>query len=347
MEGQKTLIGEKKASYSLAEVLKIVAFGSETREALEKISKSHRGAIIVLSESARNISEGGFNINSNFTAQRMAELAKMDGAIIIDSKMKKILYANTLLAPDLKIKSKETGTKHRAAERTAKQLGVIVLVVSEKSSVISIYYNDKKYILNDLTELLYKAREAIENLERQKSELDLILKRFDSLEVSSLVNIEDLAQIINKLILFFKDAENGLIYVAELGKHGETLRTRFNLATSIFRDELANLKLDYGRYFNMDKVIEMITHLKTPTLEQSMKILSSQAKQEKNNFLPLGYRLLIKMISKDKAELLINNFKDIKGVLYSESEDIAEAGNIEEKLARNIKEFLASRVVGL
>ena len=107
MEGfQKKLVEGDMIEYSLAEVLRIFSFGSEMRQALERIAKSHRGALIVLSEKARDIAEGGFNINSKFTSQKMAELAKMDGAIITDSKLRKILYANALLVPDSRIKSK-------------------------------------------------------------------------------------------------------------------------------------------------------------------------------------------------------------------------------------------------
>jgi diadenylate cyclase len=273
----------------------------------------------------------------------------MDGAIIIDSKLKKIMYANTLLVPDSKIKTDETGTKHRAAERTAKQLGVIVIAVSEKSSLISVYYGNNHYILNDLNVLLSKARGAVENLEEQKAEIELILKRFDSLEISSLVSTKDLAQVIDKIILFFRDCETAATYTAELGTYGETLKTRYSIALSGLREELNNLIRDYNRFFDMNKVVESIKDLKVPTMDKSIKILNKFARDEdvemqKTTLLPLGYRIFSKCnLTKDEIENLVSNFKDIKRILYVDSNEIVKLG-IDEKNVKSMKSFLSGRV---
>lgn len=347
--------------YNLAEILKIVSYGSELRETLEKLAKSNRGTIVVLSEKALSISEGGFRINTSFTSEKLAELAKMDGALIIDSNLQKIICANALLTPNTKIKSRETGTKHKAGERTAKQLGVIVVVVSEKSSIISVYYGDKKYTMNSLNELLYKAREIIENLERQRAELDTILKRFDYLELSFSVKLEDLAQILNKIILFFKDSEIASIYIAELGRYGETLKTRFNLVTDGLLKEISNIERDYRDYFNIQEVIKKIKKLKTPTLDQSVKILTNysisiekttnmeitlekkqlnkEQEQEKTEFSPLGYRILSKIpnIGEEIIENLLKDFGNLSTIINTEQEKLTTITGITPEKAQAIK----------
>ncbi len=345
---QKILTNENKVQeYSLADVLKLVSYGSELRAAFEKLAKSNRGAIVVLSEKAMSVSEGGFKINATFTAQKLAELAKMDGAIIVDSKLRRILYANTLLTPNARIKSKETGTKHKAGERVAKQFKVIVIVVSEKSSIISVYYGDNKYTLNDLTELQYKVRESIENVEGQRAEIDSSLRKFDSLEISSSVNIEDLAQIINKFILFSKDCENSSIYISELGKYAETFKTRYNIVMGGIKEELSNIEKDYDVYFNMNKVTELIKRLKTPTIEQSIKILEANLKAaNKEKFTPLGYRILSKLqINKDAIKKIIDEYVNLSLVISADVKEISEIGGIDQEKARSIKDFLLSRVV--
>ncbi|MFH1501400.1 MAG: DNA integrity scanning diadenylate cyclase DisA [archaeon] len=352
MEGtQKKLVeGKVLEEYSLADVLKLFSYGSDLREALVRISKSNRGALIVLSENAREIADGGFAINSRFTLNRLAELAKLDGAIIVDSKLKKILYANALLIPDSKIKSDETGTRHKAAERTARQLGVIVICVSEKSSIINVYYGNKRYVLNDLSELLYKAREVIENLEGQRTELDMYLKKFDLLEVSALVTVPDLALIINRLILFFRDCEVCSIYIAELGRYGETLKARYNLVTSGLKEELNNIQKDYNKYLRTDDIVKKIKSLKTPTIEQSVKIINgyfaNSAQNENSNYLvPFGYRLLSKIqLTRGEVENLITHFREIKRILYASADDLSKIEGLDEKKAKLIKGFLVDKI---
>lgn len=345
---QKRLMNETAPEYNLADVLKLVCYGSELRSAFEKLAKSNRGTLVVVSERAVGISEGGFKINTSFTAQKLAELGKMDGAVIVDSKLRRILYANTILAPNSKIKSRETGTKHKAAERTAKQLKVITIVVSEKSSLISVYYGENKYVLNDFTTLHYKVRENIENIERQRNEIDSILKKFDTLEISSNVNIENLAQIINKFILFLKDCENSSIYISELGRYGETFRTRYNLVTSGMKEELLNIERDYENYFQMSRVIELIKRLKTPTVDQSVKTLEAHIKdvKAKERLTPSGYRILSKLqINKDSIQKLINEYINLSLIISAEVKELAEVGGMEQEKARSIKDFLLSRVV--
>ena len=123
-----------------AEILKMIAPGTELRLGLENILKAKTGALIVVSDAKEvlDLVDGGFNINQEYTASRLYELAKMDGAIVLSEDLKKILYANAQLIPSSSIATNETGTRHRTAERTAKQTREIGYK----------YFTKKKYYYN-------------------------------------------------------------------------------------------------------------------------------------------------------------------------------------------------------
>ncbi|VVB79940.1 DNA integrity scanning protein DisA [uncultured archaeon] len=128
--------------------LKIFAPGTAIRTALDDLLRANMGALIVVDkEGLLKIVDGGFRVNCKFSAQRLVELAKMDGALILSEDLKKILYANTLLVPSAKIKTRETGTRHKAGERTSKQFKTIVIAISERKRKITLYYGDERYVL--------------------------------------------------------------------------------------------------------------------------------------------------------------------------------------------------------
>jgi hypothetical protein len=88
------------------DILRKLSPGTELREGLNDIMSGELGAIIVVANPKTfNIFEGGFKVNCKFTSKRLAELAKMDGAIILSEDFKKILYCNALLVPDRNIPS--------------------------------------------------------------------------------------------------------------------------------------------------------------------------------------------------------------------------------------------------
>ncbi|MGM0472314.1 MAG: DNA integrity scanning diadenylate cyclase DisA, partial [Bacillota bacterium] len=121
------------------EVLEFLAPGTKFREGLENILRANTGGLIVVGddEEVLGIVDGGFNINSELTSTRLYELAKMDGAIVLSSDCERILCANVQLVPDPSISSMETGTRHRAAERVAKQTGKLVISISQRRDIIS------------------------------------------------------------------------------------------------------------------------------------------------------------------------------------------------------------------
>ena len=142
----KNVLGK---SEELLQVLKVVAPGTELREGLENVLKARTGALIVVgdSEEVMKIADGGFKINEDFSPARLYELAKMDGAIVLSKDAKKILLANTQLVPDSSINTAETGTRHRSSERVAKQTGELVICISQRRNVITIFKGNMRYVI--------------------------------------------------------------------------------------------------------------------------------------------------------------------------------------------------------
>ena len=155
----------------IAEILKKIAPGTPIREGLDNILKARTGALLLITDKQEVIDEivdGGFNINEDYTSSKLYELAKMDGAIILSGDMKKILFANAQLIPSYQIPTVETGTRHRTAERTAKQTGELVISISQRRNIITIFKDNYRYILEDTDVVLNKANQAIQTLEKYR-----------------------------------------------------------------------------------------------------------------------------------------------------------------------------------
>ena len=191
-EVQQTIIpmnNKKVSEEEFFNVLKTISPGTSLRTALDGILKSKRGAIIVVeNENVLPLMDGGFRVNCKFTSQRLVELSKMDGAIILSKDIKKINYANVLLTPDNKIKSSETGARHKAAERTSKQASSLVIAISERKGEISLFYKNIKHPVKETNEILRKVSEYTQLLEKQKELFDSYIEKLNKTEVNNNLN---------------------------------------------------------------------------------------------------------------------------------------------------------------
>ena len=158
----------------ITEVLKMIAPGTPIRDGLENILKAKTGALIVVADTkdVLDLVDGGFELNVDYTSSRLYELAKMDGAIVLSGDFKKILYANTQIIPSSSIVTTETGTRHRTAERTAKQTGALVISISQRRSVITIFKENERYVLEDTAKVITKANQALQTVEKYKKVFD-------------------------------------------------------------------------------------------------------------------------------------------------------------------------------
>ncbi len=195
------------------------------REGLERILRGRTGALVVVGHDRQieAISTGGFALDVPFTATGLRELAKMDGAIILDRDATRILMAGVHLMPDPSIVTAETGTRHRTADRVARQTGVPVISVSASMHIIALYLEDLRHVLEDTGAVLGRANQALQTLERYRNRLDEVSDALSALEIEDLVTVRDVSAVAQRLEMVSRIAGEIDTYVLELGTDGRLL----------------------------------------------------------------------------------------------------------------------------
>ena len=202
--------------------LAAVAPGTPLREGLDRILQANMGALIVVGDGPEvlNICSGGFLLDAAFSPQRLSELAKMDGAIILAGDASRIARANVHLVPNPNVPTSETGTRHRTAERVARSIDVPVISVSEDMSIIAVYVNDEKHPLETIPRLLTRANQALQTLERYSQRLDGVTAALSALEVEDLVTVRDVVNVLQRTEMVRRIAEEIEGDIVELGVDG-------------------------------------------------------------------------------------------------------------------------------
>ena len=308
------------------EMLKTISPGTSIRSALDDLLNAYMGALIVFeNEATKNVTERGFKINAKFSPQRLVELGKMDGAIILSNDGKKILYANTLLFPSVEISTKETGTRHKAAERTAKQTNSLVIAVSERKHKITVYWGDMRYELKESSEILRRASETLQVLEKQRESYDYLISNLNILEMSGLVTVNDVCNVLQRLEIIKRISSIVKRYLIELGKEGIVISMRL-------KELLGNLNNDEEKiladYFGPDymNALEMLDKMNFDFLWESGNIsrMLFEELYDKPMF-PKGIRLLGKTkILERHIDSLSVKFSNLSGILSAKNEELLE-----------------------
>ncbi len=209
----------------LRAALAAVAPGTELRDSLERILRGRTGALIVLGwdRVVDSICTGGFVLDVEFSATRVRELCKMDGAVVLDREGTRILRAATQLVPDAGIQTAESGTRHRTAERVAKQTGFPVISVSQSMGVVALYVGDLRHVIEGSPTTLSRADQALQTLERYKSRLDEVTGTLSALEIEDLVTMRDVTAVLQRLEMVRRISAEIQDYVVELGTDGRLL----------------------------------------------------------------------------------------------------------------------------
>jgi diadenylate cyclase len=330
---------DKEKLLTKLEILKKLSAGTVLREALNDIVKGGMGALIVVSNpNSYNVFRGGFYVNCKFTSKRLAELAKMDGAIILSEDFKKILYANTLLVPSIEYSSIETGTRHQAGERTAKQINGLVIAVSERKGVITIYYGNSRYVLQDTPELLMRATEALQILEKQRDVFNELIINLNVLEVTNLVSVADVCTVLERLEMIRKMSNIINEYIVELGKDGIIARMRMRELTKGIDEKEEVIIKDYlQRPTRIRHFFENLGFDSLLDLDNLAKVLFGKSLEASVS--PKGYRILSKTrLSKDKIENLIKHFKLLDNIFNADVDSLdrvlgVEVDNFQKELS--------------
>lgn len=315
----------KEKKVDLFEILKLVSPGTNLRVALDDVLRGEMGAlVVVMNDKVEKILEGGFKVNCPFTFQKLTELSKMDGAVILSEDLKRILYANVLMIPDSGIPSSETGTRHKAAERTAKQARTLAIAVSERRKKITLYYEDIRYVLRDAEEILRRATETLQILEKQREIYDDLLTNLNVLEVTGLVSVSDVCNILQRTEMINRIEDSIRKNIVELGRDGSIIKMRLReLTRGIEKTEQFIIK-DYTN--KPERVRELVSEIGFDDLldtEGVSKLLFNRDLGE--SVKPKGFRLLSKSgLDEKEIELLVSNFKDLNGVLNSSNEELGK-----------------------
>jgi len=315
----------QKQKPSFLEIIGKLSPGKSLRTALDDILEGETGALIAVDcPELEAIMEGGFKINCKFTSQKLAELAKMDGAIILSADLKKILFANVLLVPDSKISTHETGTRHKAAERTAKQTGTVVVAVSERRNKITLFYEDKKYLLENSEHILRRATETLNILEKQKEIFDDILKNLNVLEITKLVSVADVCSILQRIEVIVKMMETMKRYLTELGNQGTIIRMRVKeIFKGIENLEEAILKDYTARPQNVKRMLDSIAFEGVIDTEALSRMIFDSSPD--TLIAPKGHRILQKLDLNEKdMRSLIFHFEGLHGILDANPEELAK-----------------------
>lgn len=227
--------------------LAALAPGTELRDGLERILRGRTGALIVLGHdrTVESLCSGGFPLDVEFSATRLRELAKMDGAIVVASDLSRIVRAATQLVPDPDIETSESGTRHRTAERVAKQTGMPVVSVSQSMRIVQMYVAGARHVLEGSSELLSKANQALATLERYRARLDEVTATLSALEIEDLVTVRDVSAVLQRLEMVRRISGEINGYVVELGVDGRLLTLQLEELTSGLADDLEWLIRDY------------------------------------------------------------------------------------------------------
>lgn len=315
----------KPKKLSFLEVLAKLSPGKDLRTAFDDIQQARTGALIVVScPGLREICEGGFRVGCRFSPQKLAELAKMDGAIVLSADLRKILVANTLLVPDTRIPSHETGTRHKAAERTSKQFSTPVVAISERRGKITLYYENRKYVLQDSEALLRRATENLHILEKQRELCNELVTNLNILEITNLASVADVCSVLQRLEIITRVMNTLKRYIIELGKEGAIMQMRVReLAKGI--EELEEMILnDYtGKPENTRRLIARINFDGLLDTEALARIIF-ESPQDRQIF-PKGYRILNKLnLTGGEVRAMIDYFKNLGNILGASEADLSQ-----------------------
>ena len=341
-----------RRSAALIDALAQVAPGTPLREGLDRILQASMGALIVVGDGPEvlEICSGGFLLDAEFSPQRLSELAKMDGAIILSSDASRIARANVHLVPNPNVPTSETGTRHRTAERVARSVDVPVISVSEDMAVIAVYRHDVKHPLEPIPRLLSRANQALQTLERYKNRLDAVSSALSALEVEDLVTSRDVVTVLQRAEMVRRIAEEIEGYIVELGSDGRLVLLQLEELMGGVEDDRRLVLKDYyqqARAWQLDHAMEALAEMTTEDL-LDLKVVSGVLHLPTEEGLdsgmqPKGHRLLAKIPRLPDAviERVVNRFGSLQKIMRATVDDLDDVEGVGETRAVAIKEGLS------
>ena len=335
----------------IAEILRKIAPGTAIRDGLENILRAKTGALLLITDKQEVIDEivdGGFYINEDYTSAKLYELAKMDGAIVLSGDMKKILFANAQLIPSYEIQTVETGTRHRTAERTAKQTGELVVSISQRRSIITLFKGNQRYVLENTDMVLNKANQAIQTLEKYRKVYDTKLNILNEYEFNDIVTLDNVLVVIQRVEMVMRIVDEIQRQIYELGNDGRLVKMQLEeLIGGLEKEEIQIIKDYQVKDILAEEILEQLSKLSYEELMNLSNIAKILGYETSENFEELavytkGYRILDKIprMPSTIIENLVKSFKSFQHILLAEINDLDKVDGIGEVRAKTIKQSL-------
>jgi diadenylate cyclase len=339
---------------TLRNVLATVAPGTPLRDGLERILRGNTGALIVIGWDpvVESLCTGGFPLDVEFSSTRLRELCKMDGAVVLSSDGLRIVYSATHLMPDPAIPTEESGTRHRTAQRVARQTGYPVISVSQSMRIISLYVSDRRYVLEGTGELLSRANQGIATLERYKARLDEVSHSLSALEIEDLVTVRDAASVAQRLEMVCRIADEVTGQVVELGTDGRLLALQLDELMAGVEADRGYIVRDYlpanRRPRTADRVLDDLSQLSALDLLDLTQVagamgLPSTPELQESAASPRGYRLLARVprIPPLILDRVVEHFGGLQKLLAASVEDLQVVDGVGEGRARSLREGIS------
>jgi diadenylate cyclase len=328
-----------------------IAPGTALRSAIDDIIRSREGALILIGEpnELAFLFSGGIKLEVPFTPQLLYELAKMDGAIIVNAGCTKLAYANVQLMPDPTIASNETGTRHRTAERVAKQTEALVISISQQRETVTVFVGQSRYQLEPIPDVLAKTNQALATLETYRARLEQVLTRLTALEFQNAVMLDDVLVVLQRAELTTRMAEEVERACVELGEEGRLIRMQLEELVADVPDEKGALVYDYhaeGGAARTQEGLEALAGLPYNQLLE-FELLAVIGYPASVNPLdhavsPRGYRVLshIPRLPDGVVKRVVASLDGLDGVVRASQRELEAVEGVGTVRAREIREGL-------
>ena len=343
----------KVTKVAYRDALLMVSPGTRLREAIFAILQSGNGALICIGDPKRlsELSEGGVELHADCTPQLLYELSKMDGAIILNEDATRILFANRFLKPDDSIPSDETGTRHRAAERLAKQAKCMVVAVSERRGSVTLYVQDTKHVLDSIATLMNKATQAIQTLEKYIIALNSAMTDLSTREFEDMVTIFDVCKAVQRSEMVDRISKEIEPYIVELGVEGRLIEMQLKELVIPLEDAELVIR-DYCRpkqgssHKGVQEAVADISQQELLNLGSISHALGygTNLKSIDTYLSPRGYRLLTqtRRLTPQIIENLVHKFGSLQQIMRAPKEELCDVEGVGEVLAERIRLSLNS-----
>ena len=343
---------EARQEPRLVKALEMVAPGTPVREGIDNIVHARTGGLILIGdpEELAFLFSGGIKLDIDYSPALLYQLAKMDGAIVLNSMGTKIAWCNTQLMPDPTILSSETGTRHRTAERVSKQTDAIVIAVSQRREVVSLYVDGGKYILEEIPVVLAKANQALATLDKYRTRLDQVSTRLTALEFEGGVTLHDVLTVLQRAELVTRMAVEIERYIVELGTEGRLIEMQLEETMVGVAADKGALLHDYLAEPTDDAfavVLDAVARLPHQDLLDFGRLAELLGYDRKVNTLdypvsPRGHRILgrIPRLPKMVVQNIVREFAGLDAILAATDAELEAVEGVGEIRAKDIREGL-------